>query len=115
MSTGKTGRCPVSLFYICFVSAEDILLVSTADICPGSTADICPVTTEDICPVQKAERCNCLNTTMWKPQMVGRAPNPQIKENDPKWFENGRTQMDRTAVPKPSGQLPRPKVQQQIQ
>ena len=24
MSTGKTGRCPVSLFYICLVSAEGI-------------------------------------------------------------------------------------------
>ena len=23
MSTGKTGRCPVPLFYICLVSAED--------------------------------------------------------------------------------------------
>ena len=48
MSTGKTGRCLVSLFYIRLVSAEDICLVSTADICPVSTADICPVSTEDI-------------------------------------------------------------------
>ena len=29
MSTGKTGRCPASLFYIRLVSAEDICLVST--------------------------------------------------------------------------------------
>ena len=39
MSTGKIGRCPVSLFYIC--------PVSTADICPVSTEDIYPVSTED--------------------------------------------------------------------
>ena len=54
MSTGKTGRCPVSLFYIrfCLVSTADICPVAAADICPVSTADICPVSTEDICPVK---------------------------------------------------------------
>ena len=48
MSTGRTGRCPVSPIYICPVSAGDICPVSAADICPVSTADICPVSTEDI-------------------------------------------------------------------
>ena len=55
MSTGKTGRCPVSPICICLVSAEDICLVSTADICPVSTADICPVSTEDICLVSTSD------------------------------------------------------------
>ena len=70
MSSSKTGRCTVPLFYICLVSAKDF--------CPVLTADICAVSTEDVCPCQKAV------------QIVGRAQNPYIKENDPNWVENGR-------------------------
>ena len=66
MSTGKTGRCPVSPFYICLVSAEDICPVSAADICPVSTADICPVSKDDIYPVSTED-------TMFKSQKRGLA------------------------------------------
>ena len=51
MSTSKTGRCPVPLFYIFLVAAEDICLVPSADICLVSTAGICPVSKDDIYPV----------------------------------------------------------------
>ena len=40
MSSIETGRSPVSILHICFVSAEDV--------CPVSTKDICPISTEDI-------------------------------------------------------------------
>ena len=40
MSTGQTGRCPVSLLYICLVSAEDVCVVPKADISPVSEISI---------------------------------------------------------------------------
>ena len=51
VSTVATGRCPVSILYICLVSRAEICPVSAADICPVSTADICPFSAADIYPV----------------------------------------------------------------
>ena len=87
MSTGKTERCPVSLFYICLVSAEDICLVSTADICPVSTADISSVTRPDICLVSThnvdVSEISIVAISVFKSQVGGQALNHQ------KWDETG--------------------------
>ena len=51
MSIVATGLCPVSILYICPVSAADSFSVARTDICLVPKADIFPVASKDICLV----------------------------------------------------------------
>ena len=94
MPIGKTGRRPVSLFCICFVSqktSDSVLFQQQTSVL--SRQQTCPLWQEQTYTLSEelnVEVSEVSTTPMKQWRSLRECIGPKIIKNDPKWVENGR-------------------------